>query len=182
MSGIFDIVFVQLSFRSVQNDLTQTVDDVWKVLHEKTPLENLSNAEIELQKSLVHYLLHKARQDCYSKTINVRLQLMSFQPFQNSCCFQEVSGQIWETLFDYPLLKSCKRFTTFIKICVKLAWELSCGKIRYNIEYEATEFDSDRHKRYPSSNVKNRTIKRFVWPALVEISTQKCVQRAIVVT
>lgn len=96
--------------------------------------------------------------------------------------FQEVSNQIWQTLFDYPLLKTCKKFNAFIKCCVKVAWELSCGKPRYNIEYEGNEFDAERHKRHRASNLKGKTIKRFVWPGLVEVSTQNCVYRALVIT
>lgn len=66
----------QLSFRSVQTDLVRSIDDVWKVLRNKTPLENLSNAEADLQRSIVQYLLFKARQDFYSKMVTVSSNLI----------------------------------------------------------------------------------------------------------
>ena len=40
---------------------------------------------------------------------------------------QQVTAQIWRTLYDYPSLKTCVRFNRFILDCVNTVWLLYVG-------------------------------------------------------
>ena len=46
--------------------------------------------------------------------------------------FQEVTSQIWATLYDYPCLKDCQGLKHYINKCVRVSWGL-VNQVRRNI-------------------------------------------------
>jgi len=96
--------------------------------------------------------------------------------------YTEVCEQLFQTLFDYPSLKTCKPLLTYIKECCKLAWLLLLSNPSYHINYHQTHFDSTFMNRFYSSDMDREEIASFIWPALVEQSTGHCVSKAIVIT
>ncbi len=37
---------------------------------------------------------------------------------------QEVTTQIWDTLYDYPCLKNCQGLLKYVEACVRVSWGL----------------------------------------------------------
>uniref|UniRef100_A0A914DSC6 Mitochondria-eating protein n=2 Tax=Acrobeloides nanus TaxID=290746 RepID=A0A914DSC6_9BILA len=99
---------------------------------------------------------------------------------------KEVADKIWETLFDFPSLKTCTRFNRFLLECVDIIWDLVAGidgrLPRIRVEYEWRRFDDRLHVRHHMSNVYSQEIRQCLWPALINIQDDKCLLKAIVVT
>ncbi len=53
---------------------------------------------------------------------------------------QEVSSQVFATLYDYPSLKTCSGLVTYIRECVTLSWALSVQTPPVVIDYDARVF------------------------------------------
>ena len=51
-------------------------------------------------------------------------------------CVQEVTSQIWATLYDYPCLKKCQGLKTYIEKCVRVSWGL-VNQVSKQINYES---------------------------------------------
>ncbi|CAL4094865.1 unnamed protein product, partial [Meganyctiphanes norvegica] len=95
---------------------------------------------------------------------------------------EEVSQQIWATLYDYPNLKSCQGLEQYIKDCVRLSWGLANQTPPFVIDYEQRTYKKDLHIRFHNSDPESNTIKTYLWPALLEGSGGPTVQKAVVIT
>ena len=124
---------------------------------------------------------------------------------RSSCKFlmlQEVTAQIWATLYDYPCLKDCPGLRIYIDRCVRVSWGL-VNQVRfqflkitiysfcndhlfqipqYAIEYETRVFQPDLHVRFHTSENGEKSIRTYLWPALREGKTGPCVHKAVVLT
>ena len=96
--------------------------------------------------------------------------------------FQDVSQQIWATLYDYPSLKSCEGLLQYINDCVQLAWGLANQFPPYTIEYDVRTFRKDLHVRFHKADANSDVIKTYLWPALLDTSTGVCVHKGVVIT
>ncbi|KAE9552410.1 hypothetical protein FO519_004391 [Halicephalobus sp. NKZ332] len=99
---------------------------------------------------------------------------------------RDVTTQIWETLYDFPSLKTCTRFNRFILDCVDVIWDLVAGidgrLPRIKIDYECHgTFDESRHIKYESSS-SSPVIKQYLWPGLISLQEEKQILKAIVLT
>ena len=81
---------------------------------------------------------------------------------------QDVSKQLWNTLYDFPELKNYTNLKLYIEKCVRLAWMLSVQIPPMIIEHEAEEFSDKMHTRFFSSDMETPVIKYHVWPALID--------------
>jgi len=103
---------------------------------------------------------------------------------------KQVTSQIWHTLFDYPSLKTCIRFNRFILDCVNCIWQLYVGTSsdenlkskQYILSYDEQVFDSERHIRFTGASQRESLIKRYLWPAPVDVDTMRVVHKAVVIT
>jgi hypothetical protein len=95
---------------------------------------------------------------------------------------EEVTSQIWATLYDYPCLKKCQGLKSYIEKCVRVSWGLVNQIPQYVIEYEMRTFKPNLHVRFHSSNGSESSIRTYLWPALKEGKTGPCVYKAVVLT
>lgn len=109
--------------------------------------------------------------------VKVRLKL-------KSCCFlcQDVSKQLWSTLYDFPELQNCIKLKEYMDECVRLSWMMAVQIPPMIIEYEATEFSDKLHGRFMTSDMKSLAIKYHVWPALIDSQGGHVLYRGVVVT
>lgn len=97
--------------------------------------------------------------------------------------YEEVSSQVWATLYDYPALATCDSLVTFIRDCVQLAWPLVVQTPPFYVDYDpCSTFDPSRHSRFHLSDPDSDEIKAVLWPALHEGHKGPCIFKAIVVT
>lgn len=104
------------------------------------------------------------------------------QRFEISQCVQEVSSQIFATLYDYPCLKSCEGLKQYISNCIHTAMGLSVQRPPFVIIYDSRVFNNEIHVRGESSDIQSVMIRNFLWPALVQANNGPCVQKGIVET
>ena len=95
---------------------------------------------------------------------------------------QEVSEQVYATLFDYPSLRECTGLQLYIEECVKLAWAVSVQSPPLVLNYEHKYYSPDLHTRFHSSDPDSDQIKNFLWPALLEGENGPCVSKGVVIT
>ena len=95
---------------------------------------------------------------------------------------QEVSGQVFATLFDYPMLKTCEGLRIYIEDCVQLAWAMTVQNPPLMIDYDSSVFKVDMHTRFHSSDPESCHIKCVLWPALLEGENGPCVHKGVVIT
>ena len=95
---------------------------------------------------------------------------------------QEVSSQIFATLYDYPCLKLCEGLKAYITNCVNIAWQLSVQNPPYLIVYDSRVFNNEIHIRHDTADVQSVMIRNFLWPALIQADNGPCVQKGIVET
>ena len=101
---------------------------------------------------------------------------------------KDVTTQIWETLYDFPSLKTCTRFNRFILDCVEVIWDIVAGMDgrmpRLKLDYECSGggFDPTRHTRSGDSNLNFSTLKYCVWPGLINCRDNEYVVKAIMCT
>nr|KAG5705134.1 hypothetical protein BaRGS_030851 [Batillaria attramentaria] len=94
---------------------------------------------------------------------------------------QDVSQQIYATLYDYPCLKACAGLLEYVSQCVRIVWGLCVQRAPYSLAYETHTFDSRVHTRFHTSDPDSDQIKSFLWPPLVD-SDGECVSRGVVIT
>jgi hypothetical protein len=152
---------VVLAFRSTQAMLNQKKEQVKRMLFYPTPA---SSAHVELESSICTYL---------RRTVDT---------FDLTQCIEEVSSQLWATLYDYPCLKTCTGLHQYICDAVRLAWALVNQTPSYVLEYEQRSFKRDLHVKYHSSNLESNQVRTYLWPALLEGPTGPCVHKAVVLT
>ena len=101
-------------------------------------------------------------------------------------CFlcQDVSKQLWSTLYDFPELQNCIKLKEYMDECVRLSWMMAVQIPPMIIEYEATEFSDKLHGRFMTSDMKSLAIKYHVWPALIDSQSKGgyVLYRGVVVT
>jgi len=97
-------------------------------------------------------------------------------------CEQEVCERVWETLYDYPSLRTCAGLLHYVEECVRLAWALTLQNPPLVIDFESRQFDSSMHVRFHTSDPDSTDIKCVLWPMLTEGSGGVCVYRGVVVT
>uniref|UniRef100_A0A914QR76 Mitochondria-eating protein n=1 Tax=Panagrolaimus davidi TaxID=227884 RepID=A0A914QR76_9BILA len=101
---------------------------------------------------------------------------------------KDVTTQIWETLFDFPSLKTCTRFNRFILDCVDVIWDLVAGidgrmpRLKLDFECIGICFDPTRHIRSTDSNMDRKEIKYCIWPGLINIHDNQHITKAIMCT
>ncbi|KAF8790338.1 hypothetical protein HNY73_005374 [Argiope bruennichi] len=154
---------IVLSFRSVQNTLSDIKDQIYSILQVRDAREN-SIAFKELETGIANYLRKTAESFNLSKNVS------------------EVCSQIQATLYDYPCLKNCSGLLNYSKDCVRLAWFLTNQNPPYVIDYETRTFRKDMHMRFHTSNQASNIIKSYLWPTLMEGENGPCVHRGVVLT
>ena len=95
---------------------------------------------------------------------------------------QEVSSQVFATLYDYPSLKTCTGLIQYIKECVTIAWALTVQNPPIVIDYDSRIFKDDMHSRFHTSDPDSNQIQSIMWPALLEGENGPCLSKGIVVT
>lgn len=119
---------VQLAFRSAQALLMQKKEQVKQIFFNPSPS---SSAQSELETAIMIFLRRTV--DTFDITPCIEVRLHSMTQFQCRMILnpffplskQEVSTQLWATLYDYPCLKNCTGLLQYIKDSVRLAWALS---------------------------------------------------------
>ncbi|XP_060596786.1 uncharacterized protein LOC132750761 isoform X3 [Ruditapes philippinarum] len=104
------------------------------------------------------------------------------QRFEISQCVQEVSSQIFATLYDYPCLKTCDGLKQYMNNCIQAAWGLSVQRPPFVIVYDSRVFNNEIHVRGESSDIQSVMIRNFLWPALIQANNGPCVHKGIVET
>ncbi|KAK2709272.1 uncharacterized protein LOC136027141 [Artemia franciscana] len=97
-------------------------------------------------------------------------------------CIEEVTSQIYATLYDYPCLKESNDLLNYIEECLRLSWNLVNQTPPFALEYEARIFDPNLHVRFHDSNPRQNSIKTYLWPALQKGPNGPCVHKAVVLT
>jgi len=97
-------------------------------------------------------------------------------------CDQEVCERVWETLYDYPSLRTCTGLLHYIDECVRLAWALTLQNPPLIVDYESRQFDPSLHVRFHTSDPDTTEIKCVLWPMLTEGDGGICVYRGVVIT
>jgi len=97
-------------------------------------------------------------------------------------CAQEVCERVWETLYDYPSLRTCAGLLHYIDECVRLAWALTLQNPPLVVDYESRHFDPSMHVRFHTSDPDSTDIKCVLWPMLTEGDGGVCVYRGVVIT
>ncbi|KAI5715380.1 hypothetical protein M8J77_015127 [Diaphorina citri] len=152
---------VVLAFRSTFSLVSQKKDHIRRLLLNPAPV---SSAHTDLENAVGSFL---------RKTVDT---------FDLTHCIEEVSSQLWATLYDYPCLKSCSGLQQYIRDSVRLAWALVNQSPPFVLEYEQRTFKRDNHVRFHSSKLDNDVIKTYLWPALLEGPNGPCVYKAVVIT
>ncbi|XP_052773036.1 uncharacterized protein LOC128211927 isoform X2 [Mya arenaria] len=159
---------IVLSFRSVQQMLHELRGKVRHLLKLPVPNMPMSTPDdpvaMEMETHIENYL-------CRAE-----------QRFDISTCVQEVSSQIFATLYDYPCLKECEGLVSYITNCVHSAWTLSVQTPPFLIVYDSRVFNNEVHVRTEDSDIQSVMIQNFLWPSLLQGSNGPCVQRGIVET
>ncbi|XP_073970957.1 uncharacterized protein isoform X2 [Rhodnius prolixus] len=152
---------VVLAFMASGSQLSTKREQVKRILLSPAPQ---SNAHKELEEAVATYL---------RRTVDT---------FDLAHCIEEVSSQLWATLYDYPCLKSCMGLQQYIKDSVRLAWALVNQGAGYCLEYEERIFRRELHVRLHSADTECNTIRTYLWPALLESPGGNCVYKAVVLT
>uniref|UniRef100_T1IEX4 Mitochondria-eating protein n=1 Tax=Rhodnius prolixus TaxID=13249 RepID=T1IEX4_RHOPR len=152
---------VVLAFMASGSQLSTKREQVKRILLSPAPQ---SNAHKELEEAVATYL---------RRTVDT---------FDLAHCIEEVSSQLWATLYDYPCLKSCMGLQQYIKDSVRLAWALVNQATGYCLEYEERIFRRELHVRLHSADTECNTIRTYLWPALLESPGGNCVYKAVVLT
>uniref|UniRef100_A0A7E4W341 Mitochondria-eating protein n=1 Tax=Panagrellus redivivus TaxID=6233 RepID=A0A7E4W341_PANRE len=101
---------------------------------------------------------------------------------------REVTSQIWDTLYDFPSLKTCTRFNRFVLDCVDVVWDMVAGidgrlpRIKIEYDFFQSPFDPSKHMRFETADMKSTVIKHCMWPALLDTSDNKYMLKAVVLT
>lgn len=159
---------VVLAFRSAQHSLEQVTETMTQVL--RLPSADDSGAEA------ADPMITRVRD-----VVDSYLQ-QSINTYDISSIVQEVSQQVYATLYDYPRLKQCQRLQHYIKDCVRLAWALSVQTPPLMMDYDAKLFKEDAHTRFHSSNPESNLVKSMLWPGLLEGQNGPCVAKGVVIT
>lgn len=152
---------VVLAFRSTFSLVSQKKDHIRRLLLNPAPV---TSAHSDLENSVASFL---------RKTVDT---------FDLTHCIEEVSSQLWATLYDYPCLKTCSGLQQYIRDSVRLAWALVNQSPPFVLEYEQRTFKRENHVRFHSSKLDSDVIKTYLWPALLEGPNGPCVHKAVVIT
>ncbi|XP_040568514.1 uncharacterized protein [Lepeophtheirus salmonis] len=156
---------VVLSFRSALSYLDRIRENVRKILQLPTPNVSMTNQVVLEMEYAVQTYLRK-----------------SHNTYDLGKSLEDVSAQIWATLYDYPCLKGSKGLQSYIESCIRVSWGLVNQIPKYDIDYEDRVFCSDLHVRHHTSSSHEETIKTYLWPALREGKNGPCVFKAVVIT
>ncbi|XP_039275827.1 uncharacterized protein LOC111052650 [Nilaparvata lugens] len=156
---LFSIVV--LAFRSTQSLLNSKRDQVRRILLASTPP---GPAHTDLESAIAAFL---------HRTVDT---------FDLGHSIEEVSSQLWATLYDYPCLKMCPGLLQYIRDSVRLAWALANQTPAYVLEYEQRVFRRELHVRFHTSKSDSDQIRTYLWPALLEGPGGPCVHKAVVIT
>ncbi|CAH3143204.1 unnamed protein product [Porites lobata] len=158
---LFSVLVV--AYRTVQHSLTEKQTKLKKILDIPDDDKIAAHAE-EMQDRIADYL----------RITGARLKIDSIK--------QDVSKQLWSTLYDFPELQNCVKLKEYMDECVRLSWMLAVQVPPMSIEHEATEFSEKLHGRFMTSNMTSLEIKYHVWPALIESKAGVVLYRGTVVT
>ena len=95
---------------------------------------------------------------------------------------QDVSKQLWSTLYDFPELQNCVKLKEYMDECVRLSWMMAVQVPPMSIDYEATKFSNKLYGRFMTSDMTSIVIKYHVWPALTDSQSGHVLYRGTVVT
>lgn len=156
---------VVLAFRSVQQMYKHIKSKLRGMMGlQASSYSDLDSLAEEVEATMMAYL--RKTVDKYDLTTNV----------------QEVSNQVYATLYDYPSLKTCQPLKTYIEECVRLAWSLTVQNPPLVIDFDRRFFKPDCHSRFHTSDPDSTQIKDILWPALLEGDNGPCVHKGVVVT
>jgi len=63
-----------------------------------------------------------------------------------------------------------------------LSWSLAVHHPPVSLDYDSPVFDPYIHTRFPTSDPTSQNVLFFLWPALIERETGKCISHGMVVT
>ncbi|GMR63022.1 hypothetical protein PMAYCL1PPCAC_33217, partial [Pristionchus mayeri] len=158
---------IVLTYRSVLESVQRRREKIWEIIEEgEQRVDTEEGAMLDL--ALYRHMYRRAKN----------------QHGMNNA--KEVTSTIWKTLYDFPSLKTCTNFNRFVLECVDLSWDIVAGIDgrfpRLGLEWEGAHFNESRHRRSSTSTTSNSAIATFIWPALVDPATNKCLLRAVVQT
>ncbi|XP_070539793.1 uncharacterized protein [Ptychodera flava] len=103
------------------------------------------------------------------------------QTYDTTIIVEKVCSHLFNTLHDYPSLRMSSSLKSYIATCVRVAWQLSTHTPSYIIDYDSKEFSHALHQRFHRDD-SSKKIKCYLWPALLDASTMKCVHKGVVIT
>ena len=159
---------------------------------------NVHILEDNWKRNCLSFLTHNRRFCCTKVAVTRKLQLFRpanyehfvRRPFHSEFCdnfyfshsLQDVSKQLWSTLYDFPELQNCVELKEYMDECVRLSWMMAVQVPPMSIDYETTNFSDKLHGRFMTSDMKSTVIKYHVWPALVDSQSGHVLYRGTVVT
>ncbi|CAF1386355.1 unnamed protein product [Rotaria sordida] len=94
----------------------------------------------------------------------------------------EVENQLWATLYDYPVLKTCNELLKYINSACRTAWGLVNQNPPFYIEFQTIKYDKQIHERFHTSDNESDTIIEYIWPCLIDGRDRICVAKGVVIT
>ncbi|EEB10211.1 hypothetical protein Phum_PHUM025060 [Pediculus humanus corporis] len=197
-------ILFSLSFRCAENLLATKKDHIRRILHLPSPInkdstsngssssssssnsnnnnnKNINSVNVVQNNNHHHHVENDSIFQELEKSVSTYLR-KTIDKFDLTKCINDVSNQIWATLYDYPCLKSCAGLNQYVKDSVRLAWGLVNQCPPYVLEYEERKFRKDMHVRFHTSNQESEQIQTYMWPALLEGVGGPCVHKAVVIT
>ncbi|CAF0949814.1 unnamed protein product [Adineta ricciae] len=106
----------------------------------------------------------------------------TIQKYDVGKIISEVENQLWNTLYDYPRLKTCHELLKYIHAACRTAWGLVNQTPPYSIEFQTTKYDKSLHERFHTSDKESETIIEYIWPCLIDGRDRTCVAKGVVLT
>lgn len=106
----------------------------------------------------------------------------TIQKFDVAKLVFEVENQLWTTLYDYPILKTCNELLKYIHSACRTAWGLVNQTPPYYIEFQTMKYDKQVHERFHTSNNECEIISEYIWPCLIDGRDRTCVAKGVVLT
>lgn len=159
---------VVLAFRSAQKTLVETKAKIRELLHIPEVLRGGNTVFTHLVQEL-------------EDTVSIYLR-KTVEKHSVTKSYEEVCERVWETLYDYPSLRTCAGLLHYVDECVRLAWALTLQNPPLIVDYESRHFDPSLHVRFHTSDPDSTEIKCVLWPMLTEGDGGVCVYRGVVIT
>nr|XP_006819559.1 PREDICTED: uncharacterized protein LOC102809050 [Saccoglossus kowalevskii] len=159
---------IVLAFRFSQNEIEEMMSKVIEAV-------NIPNTGVSAQIST--HSVYVKEMECLTTNYLYR----TAKQYDLNNVIEKVSEQLFSTLHDYPSLRMSSGIKSFIGTCVRVAWQLSTHSPPYILDYDHKDFNDQLHQRFHRNDT-NKKIKGYLWPALLDATTLKCVHKGIVIT